>query len=210
MHKVIEDLNWRYAVKKYDPSKKLTEEQVIVIKESLRLVPTSYGLQPLKYLIIEDEELRSKLQVASYGQTQVVDASHLIVLCSYLDVYDEHVDTYMKNIVQIRDVTLESTAKFGDYVKEVVSKLSQKEKEDWNSKQAYIALGQLMHTCASLRIDATPMEGFDSERYGEILGLKEKNLKATLVCAIGYRSDEDAAQHRKKVRRMHEELFETI
>lgn len=210
MHRIVEDLNWRYAVKKYDPTKKLTDEQLNVIKESLRLVPTSYGLQPLKYLIIEDPELRSKLQVASYGQTQVKDASHLIVLCSYLDVYDDHVDTYMKNIVQIREVTLESTAQFGDYIKQVVSKLSQKEKEEWNSKQAYIALGQLMHTCATMRIDATPMEGFDSNRYNEILGLKEKNLKATLVCAIGYRSEEDAAQHRKKVRRMHEELFETI
>lgn len=209
MHRIIEDLNWRYAVKKYDPEKKLSKEQVDIIKESLRLVPTSYGIQPLKYLIIEDPVLREKLKVASYGQTQVTDASHLIVICSYLDVHDEHIDTYMKNIVEIRDVTLESTAKFGDYIKEIVSKLTRSEKEEWNSKQAYIALGQLMHTCATMRIDATPMEGFDSERYDEILNLRDQNLKATLVCAIGYRSEEDQAQHRKKVRRFHQELFET-
>lgn len=209
MHRIIEDLNWRYAVKKYDPEKKLTKEQVEIIKESLRLVPTSYGIQPLKYLIIEDPELREKLKVASYGQTQVTDASHLIVLCSYLDVFDEHIDTYMKNIVEIRDVTLESTAKFGDYIKEVVSKLSKAEKQEWNSKQAYIALGQLMHTCATMRVDATPMEGFDNDRYDEILGLKQENLRATLVCAVGYRSEDDHAQYRKKVRRFHQELFET-
>lgn len=209
MHRIIEDLNWRYAVKKYDPEKKLSKEQVDIIKESLRLVPTSYGIQPLKYLIIEDPVLREKLKVASYGQTQVTDASHLIVICSYLDVHDEHIDTYMKNIVEIRDVTLESTAKFGDYIKEIVSKLTRSEKEEWNSKQAYIALGQLMHTCATMRVDATPMEGFDSERYDEILNLRDQNLKATLVCAIGYRSEEDQAQHRKKVRRFHQELFET-
>lgn len=208
MHKIIEDLNWRYAVKKYDPNKKLSTEQVEVIKESLRLVPTSYGIQPLKYLIVENTELREELKVASYGQSQVTDASHLIVICSYLDVFDEHIDTYMKNIVEIRDVTLESTAKFGDYIKEIVSKLTRQEKEEWNSKQAYIALGQLMHTCASMRIDATPMEGFDNDRYDEILNLKDQNLRATLVCAIGYRSEEDHAQHRKKVRRFHQELFE--
>lgn len=210
MHKIIEDLNWRYAVKKFDPTKKLTEEQVEIIKESLRLVPTSYGLQPLKYLIIEDKELRDKLKVASYGQSQVTDASHLIVLCSYVDVNDNHVDQYMDNIVEIRDVTLESTDTFGNYIKEVVSKLTSDEKENWNSKQAYIALGQLLHTCATMRVDATPMEGFDPKRFDEILGLKEKNLRATLVCAIGYRADDDHAQHRKKVRRFHHELFETI
>ena len=159
MHKIIEDLNWRYAVKKYDASKKLNDEQLSIIKESLRLVPTTYGLQPLKYLIIEDPIIRGKLKLASYGQSQVTEASHLIVLCSFLDIQDEYVDSYMENIIQIRDADSDSTAKFGAYIKQTVSKLSLKEKEEWNSKQAYIALGQLMHTCASLRIDATPMEG---------------------------------------------------
>lgn len=210
MHRIIEDLNWRYAVKKYDPKRKLNTEQLEIIKESLRLVPTSYGLQPLKFLIIEDQEIREKLKGAAYGQSQVTDASHLIVLCSYTDVFDEHVDTYMKNIVEIRDVTLESTSKFGDYIKEVASKLSREEKELWNSKQAYIALGQLMHTCASLRIDATPMEGFNGDKFDDILGLKSKHLRATLVCPIGYRSEDDPALQRKKVRRLPYELFETI
>ena len=210
MHKIIEDLNWRYAVKKYDASKKLNDEQLSIIKESLRLVPTSYGLQPLKYLIIEDPVIRGKLKVASYGQSQVTDASHLIVLCSFLDIQDEYVDSYMEKIIQIRDADSDSTAKFGAYIKQTVSKLSPKEKEEWNSKQAYIALGQLMHTCASLRIDATPMEGFDPLAYNDILGLESKNLKATILCAIGYRSEEDVAQYRKKVRRRQQELFETI
>ena len=210
MHKIIEDLNWRYAVKKYDASKKLNDEQLSIIKESLRLVPTSYGLQPLKYLIIEDPVIRGKLKVASYGQSQVTEASHLIVLCSFLDIQDEYVDSYMEKIIQIRDADSDSTAKFGAHIKQTVSKLSPKEKEEWNSKQAYIALGQLMHTCASLRIDATPMEGFDPSAYNDILGLESKNLKATILCTIGYRSEEDVAQYRKKVRRAQQELFETI
>lgn len=208
MHQIIEDLNWRYATKKFDSSKKVSDENIEVIKESLRLTATSYGLQPLKFLIIESPEIRAKLQPASYGQTQIVDASHLIVMCSYLNVSDEDVDTYMKIVSETREVPMEAVAPFGEHIKGSLSKMSGEDQALWASKQAYIALGQVLHTCASLRIDSTPMEGFDPQSYDEILGLKEQNLKATLVCAVGYRHDEDKNQHMKKVRKSSEDIFE--
>lgn len=208
MHQIIEDLNWRYATKKFDPAKKVSDENIEVIKESLRLTATSYGLQPLKFLIIESPELRAKLQPASYGQTQIVDASHLIVICSYLNVSDEDVDAYMKTVSETREVPLEAVAPFGEHIKGSLAKMNGDAQTLWASKQAYIALGQVLHTCASLRIDSTPMEGFDPQSYDDILGLKEQNLKATLVCAVGYRHDEDKNQHMKKVRKSSEDIFE--
>lgn len=210
MHKIIEDLNWRYATKKFDPTKKLSEEQLDVIKESLRLVPTSYGLQPLKFLIIENPDIRQKLRDASYNQSPITDASHLIVICSYVDVSDKHVDEYMETIVKIREVEKDSTEGYGNFLKSEMDKMTIEEKTNWNSKQAYIALGQLLHTCANLRVDAIPMEGFQPGKYDEILNLREQNLTATLVCPIGFRAEDDHAQFRKKVRKFNYDLFETI
>lgn len=210
MHPIIEDLNWRYATKKYDPSKKVSTEDLEVIKESLRLTPTSYGLQPFKFLIIESEEIRQKLLPASYGQTQIIDASHVIVLCSQLDMNDEHIDGYMSTISETREIPVESLEQFSSYIKGAISPMTLEQKSLWNAKQAYIALGQVLATCATLRIDSTPMEGFDAAAYDQILGLKEKNLQAAVVCTIGYRHEEDKNQHLKKVRKSSEVLFETI
>ncbi len=210
MHKILEDLNWRYATKKYDSTKKVSEEDLEVIKESLRLVPTSYGLQTLKFLMIEDQEIREKLVPASFGQQQVQDASHLFVLCAYKDVTDKHVDDYAQNIATTRGQTLEDVAGYANYMKQTIGNLSPEHKLIWTSKQLYIALGQLLTTCAALRIDATPMEGFSPATYDEILELEDKNLTAVLVCPIGYRHEDDANQHVAKVRKSQDELFEIV
>ena len=116
----------------------------------------------------------------------------------------------MDRIVETRNVPKEGIQDFGNYIKQAISPMSMDDKATWNSKQAYIALGHLLHTCASLRIDSTPMEGFDPKAYDEILGLSAKQLRATLVCTIGYRHEEDQSQYMKKVRKSKEELFETI
>ncbi len=210
MHTIIEDLNWRYATKKFDSTKEVSEEDLHVIKESLRLTATSYGLQPLKFLLIQSKELREKLKIASYGQSQLTEASHIIVLCSYIDLNELHIDEYMKDVASTRSIPVEETKDFGDFVKQAIQPMSTKEKTKWNENQAYIALGQVLHTCASLRIDSTPMEGFDSTAYDQLLGLSERNLKATLVCAIGYRHVEDDAQHRSKVRKSTQDIFEVM
>ena len=210
MNSIIESLNWRYAVKKYDNTKRISDDDLETIKASLRLTATSFGLQPLKFLIVENPEIREKLKAASWGQTQITDASHIIVLCSYRDVSHTHVDDYMLDVSTTRNIPLEATQAFGDYVKGAISQFSPEQKAIWTSKQTYIALGQALHTCAMLRIDSTPMEGFDPSAYDEILGLSANNLHASLVLAVGYRHEEDKNQHQAKVRKSDAKLFETI
>ena len=210
MNQIIQDLNWRYATKKYDATKKISDDDLATIKESLRLTATSFGLQSMKFLIVENPEIRKQLTPASFGQTQIEEASHLIILCSYIDVNDVHVDHYMKDVSTTREIPIEATAQFGDYIKGAIAGFSAEQKETWSSKQTYIALGQVMHTCATLRIDSTPMEGFDPAAYDDILDLSAKNLKANLVLAIGYRHEEDKNQHQAKVRKSYDVLFETI
>ena len=180
------------------------------MKESIRLTPTSYGLQTFKVLVIESAEIREKLVEASYGQRQVLDASHLFVLCAQNSVSDLEIDTYINLISKTRNAPLEALEGFSNGMKGSMKAQSEQAIKNWSERQMYIILGQLLHTCASLRIDATPMEGFDPSKYNEILGLSEKNLTATLVCPVGYRHVEDAAQHGLKVRKSLDDLIETI
>ena len=207
MHDIIKDLNWRYATKKFDSSKNIKDEDFEVIKDSLRLVPTSYGLQPLKFIIVESPELRQELQTMSYNQSQIVDASHLIIICSYRDLNETHIDEYVANISSTRDVHEEMMKGYGDFMKLTISKMDDDQKFRWNKNQAYIALGQLIHTCATLKIDATPMEGFKGKDYDKLLGLSDQNLTASLIVPMGYRHKDDNAQHQKKVRKSQDELF---
>ena len=210
MNKLIEDLNWRYATKKFDPTKKISVDDLEIIKESLRLVPSSYGLQPLKFLFIEDVNLRQQLKEKSFNQTQITDASHLLVICAQTKITEEYIDNYLERISQTRAVSTETISGFGTYMKKQILPLKNEYIADWNAKQAYIALGHLLHTCASLRIDATPMEGFQKEAYDEILKLEQQGLQSILVCPMGYRSSEDMNQKLVKVRRSIIDLFETI
>lgn len=207
---LIDKYNWRYATKKFDPTKKISEQDLDTLKEVLRLTPSSYGLQPWKFLIIENKELRNELRTHSWGQSQVTDASHLIVLCTYLRTTDEHVDQHIENTANTRNVEVSSLSGYGNFVKKKLSELDDETMKFWNIKQAYIALGHLLSACAALKIDATPMEGFEPEQYDAVLHLKEKGLYPALVCPIGYRSSEDPAQHNKKVRKSIEDLFEVI
>lgn len=204
---IIKTLNWRYATKKFDSDKKISNEDLETLKEVLRLTPSSYGLQAIQYLIVNNPEIREKLKVHSWGQSQVTDASHLLVFCTYLDINDEHIDQHIHKMAEIRNCDVNQFTGYGNFIKKKVQLLSLEEKKNWNSKQAYIALGQLLLACAEMGIDATPMEGFDPDKYDEVLNLKEKNLHVSLVCPIGYRSKEDSAQFNRKVRKSTEELF---
>ena len=208
MSKIIEDLNWRYATKKFDPNKKISSEQFEIIKESLRLVPSSYGLQPLKFIIVESPEIRQKLIPASFGQTQVNDASHLIVICVSNKLENEDVDAYVTNTSETRDISTDKMEGYANFIKKTIAGISTEEMLVWNSKQAYIALGQLLHTCANMRIDATPMEGFDPIEYSKLLGIDSQIYTPVLLCPIGYRHEEDATQHLAKVRKSNADIFE--
>lgn len=208
MHKIIEDLHWRYATKKFDPSKILSVEQLHVLKESIRLTASSYGLQPFKVLIVESKEIREVLATASYGQRPVVDASHLFVFCAATNLDHADVDAYMDRISSVRKIEPAHLEGFSNGIKTSFEDKSADEIFKWTSKQTYIALGQLLHTCASLRVDALPMEGFDASEYNQILNLDVQNLSATLACPVGFRHADDISQHSEKVRKSSEEFFE--
>jgi len=207
MNNLIETLKWRYATKKFDATKKISNEDLETLKEVIRLSASSYGLQPYKVLIIENPEIRAKLQPVSWGQSQIVEASHLIVFANMTNFGAEQIDSYINNIVETRQIPLESVAGYGDFMKSKLTTLPAENLSNWTSKQTYIALGNLLSAAAELKIDATPMEGFEAEQVNEILGLKELGLNASLIATLGYRHEEDATQHYAKVRKSNEELF---
>lgn len=210
MSTFLEDQNWRYATKKFDPTKKISTEDLNTLKEAIRLSSSSYGLQPYKVFIIENPELRAKIQPAAWGQSQVVDASHLIVFANQKEVSNDDIDSYLKNISETRNIPETALSGYGGFMKGAIGAKSSEEKENWTSKQTYLALANLLNAAAELKIDVTPMEGFVPEQVNEILGFNELGLNASLLAPIGYRSEEDATQHLKKVRKSNNELFITL
>jgi nitroreductase len=207
--KIKEALEWRYAAKKFDATKSIAPKDLQTLKDSIRLAPTSYGLQPFKAIFIDDKNLREQLREKSWGQSQVTDASEFIVFVAQKNVAESDVDAYMENVASSRKIAIEDTKGFGDYIKGSIKPMTEEQFIPWNTKQTYIALGMLLQTAAELRIDTTPMEGFDVAAYDEILGLSEKGLTTTVVCALGYRHEEDANQHQAKVRKSEKDIFLT-
>ena len=210
MNNFIENQNWRYATKKFDATKKVSTEDLETLKKAIQLSSSSYGLQLYKVFIIENPEVRAQLQPASWGQSQIVDASHLLVFANIVNVQESHIDAYVQNIADTRGLSVEDLKGYSDFMKSKIVPLPVEQKAVWTSKQTYLALGNLLNAAAELKIDVTPMEGFEPEKYNEILGLDKLGLNASLVAAIGYRHEEDATQHYAKVRKPIEELFETI
>lgn len=210
MNTYIESLQWRYATKKFDAKQKIAEDDLQTLLHSMRLTASSYGLQPYHIIVITDPEIRKKLQPVSWGQTQIVDASHLIVLANKTEVDADWIDGYLTNVSETRNIPMEALNGYADFMKSKILVLSSEEQAEWASKQNYLVLGNLLSAAAELKIDTCPMEGFEAEAYNKILGLSEKGLNATVVTAIGYRSSEDETQHYAKVRQPESELFTHI
>lgn len=207
MSNFITDANWRYATKKFDTSKKISNEDLATLKEAIRLSASSYGLQPYKVIIVENPELRAKLQPAAWGQSQITEASHLVVFANIVDFGEEEIDAYFKDLTETRNIPMEAVQGYADFMKSKVISLPAETKNTWTSKQTYLALGNLLNAAAELKIDVTPMEGFDPAQFNEILGLEKLGLSAVLVAAVGYRHENDDTQHYAKVRKSNEELF---
>ncbi|HIP35501.1 MAG TPA: NAD(P)H-dependent oxidoreductase [Crocinitomix sp.] len=200
---LIKALKKRYATKQFDASKKISEKDLQTIIEAVRLTPTSYGLQLMKLVVVKDATLRQTLLKYSYNQNQVVDASHLLVLCNEKEFNLKHIDDYIKTIAETRNLDIEGKQLQG-FKKTLQNFKNSQTKEsiyNWMKNQQYIALGNLLTSCALLGIDACPMEGFIPEKYDEILELDKENLQAVLVIPIGYASDKDKNKTLKKVRR---------
>lgn len=210
MSNFIKDANWRYATKKFDATKKVSDEDFNTLKEAIRLSASSYGLQPYKVFIIENPELRAKIQPVAWGQSQIVDASHLIVFANITNFGDEEIDASLALTAETRGLPSDALKGYGDFMKSKISTLPEETRNVWTAKQTYLALGNLLNAAAELRIDVTPMEGFEPEKVNEILGLNKQGLNATLLATVGYRHEDDATQHYIKVRKSNEELFITL
>lgn len=200
MKQSIEALQWRYATKKFDATKKLSEEQLHTLTESLRLSASSYGLQPWKFFIVSNPALREKLQAAAYNQPQITEASHLIVIAAKKQVDEAHVDAFFESIMAERGATAEQLQGYKDMVLGTVHRLTPEQMMAWNIRQSYIALGTLLTVAAYEEIDACPMEGFDPAAFDALLGLSEQGLTTAVVCPVGFRSSEDGMAQYKKVR----------
>lgn len=204
---LLESLKWRYATKQFDSTKKVSEEDLNKIKEAIQLSASSYGLQLYKAIIIKDQATKDKLVPASWGQKQVSDASAVIVLASYSSVKPEDVDSYVERMADVRGMNKSDLSGFGDFVKGKMAETPVEAQQIWTNKQTYIALGNILAICGELQIDSCPMEGFEPDKYNEILGLTEKGLNAAVVIPVGYRSEEDKYAGAAKVRRSESDLF---
>ena len=210
MSSIIESLKWRYATKKFDATKKISKENLETLLEGVQLSASSYGLQPYQIFVIEDSEIREKLKSAAWNQTQLTDASQVVVFANHKSLDEAYVDNYIKNIAETRDMKVEDLQGMADMIKNSTLQMPAEMQNEWAQKQCYLALGFLLNTAAELKIDVCPMEGFSAEEFDNILGLQEKGLHTAVIACVGYRSEEDKYQHAAKVRKSTEDLFNFI
>ncbi len=201
-------LRWRYATKKFDATKKLTKAQVDELLESLRLTPSSFGLQPFKFLLIENSALRKKIREHAWNQTQVTDASHLIAICSYKIIDQAFVDRNLDLISKIRGVLVESLKGYRDRIGGYLLKSTPEKASEWAREQGYIALGCVLSACAAMEIDSCPIGGFDAALVDQDLDLAKDNLTIVALVPVGFRAADDAFASMKKVRFPTEEIIE--
>lgn len=202
INKIIEQLQWRYAVKKYDHEFDLDQTQIDFLQQVIRLTPSSQGLQPYRALFVTDQKIREQLKAASYQQSQVSDASCLVVLAVETDLDESHVKKYFQLLTEIRRSKLEGNLlQHYENVLKSINRMNAAEKLQWATKQAYIALGSLLFAAAQIGVDANPMEGFIPSQYDSILGLDKIGLTAVVIAAIGRRHPEDHYQFMPKVRK---------
>lgn len=202
----IEKLQWRYATKKFDASKTLSEEKLNIIKEAFNLTATSFGLQPLKLVVISDAGLKEKLMPLTYNQPQVRDASHVLILCIEKKIDENFIIDHFKRVEGTRKTPREILEPFERNLIESFTQKDSSEIRDWMVNQLYLTLGALLTVCAVEKIDACPMEGFQSEEYDALLGLDKKGLQSVIVLPVGYRDETDFFITLKKVRRGVDEL----
>lgn len=205
--KTIEKLQWRYATKRFDASRTLSEEKLNILKETFNLTATSYGLQPLKLIIVSNTDLKSQLMPLTYNQTQVRDASHVLILCIEKNIEPSFIVEHFRRVEGERQTPRKILEPFE---KALIANFSEKQSpqiREWMANQLYLTLGALLTVCAMENIDACPIEGFQPEKYDELLGLDKKGLESVIVLPVGYRDESDFFINLKKVRRGVDELI---
>ncbi|MGJ8657390.1 MAG: NAD(P)H-dependent oxidoreductase [Akkermansiaceae bacterium] len=207
---VIDRLKWRYATKAFDEEKKISSELWEKVEESMTLTPSSFGLQPWRFLVITDQAVKDSLLEHSWNQGQVTNCSHLVVLTAMKDIGEDDVIQFIADTHAKRGGELIALDPYKGMMIGFLSRMSAEQKLAWARNQVYIALGQLMTTAAMLEIDACPMEGITPAKYDEILGLEGGRYTTVLACPMGYRSDEDKYGTLTKVRYAKEDIIEHI
>ncbi len=207
---LVQQLQWRYATKHFDPQRQIPTEVWAALEQSLILTPSSYGMQPWKFLILNrDAALRERLVGCSWGQRQVADSSHYVVFAVRTEITAADVERYVDRIAEVRSVdksTVEPLRKMIDGG--IVKRMNAAQQQEWASRQAYIALGNFMTSAAVLGVDTCPMEGIDPAQYDEILGLRGSGYATCVGCAAGYRAESDKYAHLAKVRYTAQQVME--
>jgi nitroreductase len=208
---LLEQLNWRYATKEFNPKRKISAADWATLETVLQLTPSSGGLQPWKFIVVTDPAVRAKLIPASYGQEKVSTASHLVVFAAKNNFGEADVDAHLQNVAKTQGVPIEALAPLrGMLVGGIVKAQDETARNAWARNQTYIALGNVLTSAALLGIDACPMEGFDRAQYDEILGLKAKGFAAAVIATLGYRSATDKYASAPKVRFPKEQIFDQV
>ena len=208
---LLDALNWRYATKVFDPAKKIPADVWQTLERALVLSPSSYGLQPYRFLVIQDPAKRAALLPHSWNQKQVVDCSHYVVFTARTRITEADVSKLIARTTDVRKIPAESLNFYrdmmlGDLVKGPRSHIAY----EWATRQAYIALGNLMTCAALLGVDACPMEGFVPSEYDRLLGLENNGYASVVCCALGYRAANDKYARLPKVRFELQELVQPV
>ena len=208
---VLAQLNWRYATKQFDPSRKISPEDWTVLESALILSPSSYGLQPWKFIVITDQKIRQKLFPATWNQRQVLDCSHYVVFAVNAKMTEAHIDKHIARTAEVRGGTAEGLKRFREVmVGDVVTGERGAVAREWATYQAYLALGNFITSAALMGIDTCPMEGFQPDEYDTILDLPSNGLASVVCCAAGYRDPADKYASRKKVRFPREQMIHIV
>ena len=187
---LLDTLEWRYATKKYDPTKKVAQEDLDKILEAARMAPSSSGLQQFRVIVITNQELKEKIVPVAWGQQIVADSSHLLVFAGWDSYTDERIDSTFDKMNALRGLPLDTTDEYKNRLKAQLSSLSIEQQAAHAAKQAYIAFGLAIAQAAELGVDATPMEGFSNAELDELLGLDKLGLKSAVMLPLGYRMEE--------------------
>jgi nitroreductase len=207
MKTITEALNWRYATKKFDSNKKISDEDLKNLMEALWLSPSSYGLQPWKFILVNNKETRTKIRAAAYDQSQITDASQIIVFANKKNIDAKLVDEYIEFVSKEKNVDIEHLKGFAGMIKGSFVGKTDENLRSWAAYQLYLSVGTLLTCCAVSSIDACPMEGFDKAKVDEILGLDALGLESRVIVAMGYRSEDDSSALSKKIRFPESEVF---
>ena len=206
---LVRQLNWRYATKKFDPAKKISAENWSAIEQSLVLCPSSFGMQPWKFIVVTDSAVREKIKGAAWNQGQVTDASHLVVIAHQTNVSENDARKLIDTTASVRGIPPASLEGYYQMIVGSIAKggIAHVGAETWASMQSYIALGFILSAAAMLGIDACPMEGFEPAKVDEILGLSKMGYHPTVLVPVGYRALDDKYGPAPKVRYSAKELI---